>query len=110
MLKSFLRRLPLLLANTVIALTLLCLFSWLVRENTKGKDWIPHEVSRAVTYFSTLPDRLLVAKAAVERLPLVFIPSPEDFEPINTLAEDVKVLMSYATANWKRKIVIKNIS
>ena len=109
MLKSILRKLPLFLANTVIAITLLCLFSWLVRETTKGKQWVPHNVSRTVTYFSTLPDRLLVAKAAVERLPLVFIPSPEDFEPVNTLEEDVKVLISYATANWKRKIVIKNL-
>ena len=84
MLKSILRKLPLFLANSVIALTLLCLFSWLVRETTKGKQWVPHNVSRTVTYFSTLPDRLLVAKAAVERLPLVYIPSPEDFEPVNT--------------------------
>ena len=37
MLKSILRKLPLFLANAVIALTLLCLFSWLVRETTKGK-------------------------------------------------------------------------
>ena len=75
MLKSFLHKLPLFLANSVIALTLLCLFSWLVRETTKGKQWVPHNVSRTVTYFSTLPDRLLVAKAAVERLPLVYIPT-----------------------------------
>ena len=109
MLKSILRKIPLYLANVVVLLTLLSLFGWLVRETTKGKQWIPHQVSRSITFFTTLPDRLMVAKAAVERLPLVFVPSPENFEPINELEEDVKVLTSYANANWKRTIAIINL-
>ena len=107
--KSLLRKIPLLLANVVVLLTFLCLFGWVVRETTKGKAWIPHNVSRSITFFTTLPDRLMVAKAAVERLPLVFIPSPDDFEPINNLTQDVKILMSYANANWKRTIAILNL-
>ena len=107
--KSLLRKIPLLLANVVVLLTFLCLFGWVVRETTKGKPWIPHNVSRSITFFTTLPDRLMVAKAAVERLPLVFIPSPDDFEPINNLTQDVKILMSYANANWKRTIAILNL-
>ena len=107
--KSLLRKIPLLLANVVVLMTFLSLFGWVVRETTKGKPWIPHNVSRSITFFTTLPDRLMVAKAAVERLPLVFIPSPEDFEPINNLTKDVKVLMSYANANWKRTIAILNL-
>ena len=107
--KSLLRKIPLLLANVVVLMTFLSLFGWVVRETTKGKPWIPHNVSRSITFFTTLPDRLMVAKAAVERLPLVFIPSPEDFEPINNLTQDVKVLMSYANANWKRTIAILNL-
>ena len=109
MLKSILRKIPVYLANVVILLTLLSLFGWMVRETTKGKQWVPHQVSRSITFFTTLPDRLMVAKAAVERLPLVFVPSPENFEPINELEEDVKVLTSYANANWKRTIAIINL-
>ena len=107
MFKSFLRKIPLFLANTVVFLTILCLFGWLVRESTKGKQWVPHNVSRSVSFFTTLPDRLVKAKAAVERLPLVYVPSPERFESINKLEEDLKVLISYANADWKRTIAIK---
>lgn len=107
--KSILRKLPLFLANVIIGLTFLVLFGWIVRESTKGKQWIPHNVSRSITFFTTLPDRLIIAKEAVERLPLVYVPSPENFEPVNTLDEDVKVLISYADANWKRTIAIKNL-
>jgi hypothetical protein len=107
--KSILRKLPLFFANVIIGLTFLVLFGWIVRESTKGKQWIPHNVSRSITFFTTLPDRLIIAKEAVERLPLVYVPSPENFEPVNTLDEDVKVLISYADANWKRTIAIKNL-
>ena len=96
-------------ANVVIILTILSLFGWLVRESTKGKQWIPHSVSRSINFFTTLPDRLMLAKAALERLPLVYVPSPEDFQSINTLEEDVNVLISYANENWKRTIAIKNL-
>jgi hypothetical protein len=104
-----LRKVPIFIANTVVVLTVLCAFGWVVRETTKGKQWVPHRVSRSITFFTTLPDRLMVAKAAVERLPLVYVPSPENFEPVNELEEDVKVLVSYANANWKRTIAIKNL-
>ncbi|MEY2970232.1 MAG: hypothetical protein RLZZ599_605, partial [Bacteroidota bacterium] len=107
--KSILRKLPLFFANVIIGLTFLVLFGWIVRESTKGKQWIPHNVSRSITFFTTLPDRLIIAKEAVERLPLVYVPSPENFEPVNTLDEDVNVLISYADANWKRTIAIKNL-
>jgi len=107
--KRILRKLPLYLANLIIALTLLSLFGWVVRESAKGKQWVPHNVSRTITFFTTLPDRLVIAKEAVERLPLVYVPSPENFEPVNTLEEDVNVLISYANANWKRTIAIKNL-
>jgi len=107
--KSILRKLPLFLANVIIGLTFLVLFGWIVRESTKGKQWIPHNVSRSITFFTTLPDRLIIAKEAVERLPLVYVPSPENFEPVNTLDEGVNVLISYADANWKRTIAIKNL-
>lgn len=107
--KSILRKLPLFLANVIIGLTFLVLFGWIVRESTKGKQWIPHNVSRSITFFTTLPERLIIAKEAVERLPLVYVPSPENFEPVNTLDEDVNVLISYADANWKRTIAIKNL-
>ena len=104
-----LRKVPIFIANTVVVLTVLCAFGWVVRETTKGKQWVPHRVSRSITFFTTLPDRLMVAKVAVERLPLVYVPSPENFEPVNELEEDVKVLVSYANANWKRTIAIKNL-
>lgn len=107
--KSILRKLPLFFANVIIGLTFLVLFGWIVRESTKGKQWIPHNVSRSITFFTTLPERLIIAKEAVERLPLVYVPSPENFEPVNTLDEDVNVLISYADANWKRTIAIKNL-
>lgn len=107
--KSILRKLPLYLANLIIGLTLLSLFGWLVRESAKGKQWVPHNVSRSITFFTTLPDRLVIAKEAVERLPLIYVPSPEDFEPVNKLEEDVNVLLSYGDANWKRTIAIMNL-
>ena len=88
-----LRKVPIFIANTVVVLTVLCAFGWVVRETTKGKQWVPHRVSRSITFFTTLPDRLMIAKAAVERLPLVYVPSPENFEPVNELEEDVKVLI-----------------
>ncbi|MEY2963807.1 MAG: hypothetical protein RL754_1068 [Bacteroidota bacterium] len=105
----FLQRLPLFLANSVVIATLIILFGWLVREDTKGRDWIPHSVSRALTFTTTLPDRLIIAKEAMERLPLVFVPTEEDFEPINKLDEDVVILTSYANENWQRKIALINL-
>ena len=107
--KQFLKALPLYLATTIVGLTFLTLFSWLVREATKGKEWIPHNVSRSITFVATLPDRLMIAKEAVEKLPLVFVPTEEGFEPINRLTEDVKVLTSYANGNWKRTIALINL-
>lgn len=97
------------LANIVVSLTFLVLFGWLVREVTKGKPWVPHNVSRFTTFMTTLPDRLVIAKAAAERLPLVFVADEEDFEPVNNLQEDLNVLVSYAHGNWKRTIAIKNL-
>lgn len=97
------------MANLVVVLTLLCLFGFLVRATTKGEQWVPHNVSRAISFYTTLPLRLQKAKAAVERLPLVYVPSPEKFEPVNELEEDVKILTSYANADWKRTITIMNL-
>jgi hypothetical protein len=107
--KNLLRKLPLYIATLVVLLTFLSLYGWGIREVTKGKQWVPHNLSRSITFFTTLPDRLMIAKEAVERLPLVFVPSPEDFEPINELQESVKLLVSYSNANWKRTIAILDL-
>ena len=96
-------------AKSIIIATLIVAFSWLVREVTKGKEWVPHNVSRVITFVSTLPDRLDAAKQALERLPLVYVETEEDFEPVNELEEDVHILATYAPADWKRNIAIINL-
>lgn len=96
-------------AKSIIIATLIVAFSWLVREVTKGQEWVPHNVSRVITFVSTLPDRLDAAKQALERLPLVYVETEEDFEPVNELEEDVHILATYAPADWKRNIAIINL-
>jgi len=107
--KNWLQKLLLYIAGTVIGLTCVVLFSWLVRATAKGEEWVPYNLSRSLNYLSTLPEVVIEAVEGLDELPLIYVKTEEDFEPLNLLEEDIKVLTSYAHGDWKRTIALINL-
>ena len=104
-----LKKLPLYIASTVLVLAFLSLFGWLVKESTHGGATLSKGVSSFVEQFVSWPDVFKQVKEEVKRLPLTFVKTPDHFEPINTLDEDVTVLTSYHNEDNKRTVALINL-
>ena len=98
-----------LVAKVVATLTVLCLAGFLVYSSALQSSWVPTKLANAINVYVSLPERLQRAKEVVEQLPLVYVATPEDFEPVNTLEEDVHILTTYSTSIYEREIALINL-
>lgn len=105
-----LERLFLFIARTVLFLASLSGFGWAVKHILKDDVQVaPIWVTRYVKAFIGWPDLAYEAYKGLQELPLIYVETPEDFEPVNTLENDVVVLVSYAPTPKKRTIALKNL-
>lgn len=101
-------RLLLFLAQTVVLLAVLSTFGWAVKHraaHTKDFGWA-NDVLDGLAGF---PDLFTASVDEVQRLPQTFVPTPEGFEPVNRLREDVWALSAYSNEDAGRTIALWNL-
>lgn len=96
-------------ATGIVILALLSFFGWSVKQVVTGKSTWPEGVQSAISSFVGFTDVLLEAKKEVTKKPETFVETPNGFQPINRLEEDVKVLTSYHNANNTRTVALINL-
>lgn len=99
------------LAKTIIGLAVFSLFGWAVLyiEKEEEADQLPLWLVRNVKAFVDAPNVVGQAVRSLQELPLVYVESDPNFEPIHNLEEDVTILTSYAPKPWKRTIALLNL-
>lgn len=101
-------RLPLLVAQTVLVLAALSAFGWVVKHRTKGNlnlGW----GNIVVDQLAGFPDLFKRSVKETQTLPQTYIPTPDGFEPINRLTEDVLALSAYSNEDEDRNIDLWNL-
>ena len=102
------QRVILIFARSVVVLFLLSAFGWVVKGAVKGDlGWGPKLNSTVVTFVSFF-DLFEETVEEVKELPKTFVPTPENFEPINRLDRDVWGLVTYSTGDFERKVDVLN--
>lgn len=95
-------------STTVIALFFLSIFGWMVSHIQKGDKNFGF-LQAPIEFMYTFPDIFSKSVEEVKKLPPTFIPTPEDFSPINKLDEDVMVLTTYSDTSNSRSITLSNL-
>jgi hypothetical protein len=103
------KKIFLLFSNTVLVLTFLSAFAWLIKEANSNSEILGKRVDQALIKWSSFPDKFSKVVDQVQSLPETFILTPENFTSINKLEEDVLVLFSYSSSNSNRNIELKNL-
>ena len=96
-------------ASTVVVLTLLSLFGHTVRQVHSGKSTLPESIQSIVRDFVGVVNLFERAVEEAESLPPTFVKTPEEFESINRLEEDVKILTSYHNEKNTRTVALVNL-
>ena len=92
---------------TVISLFILSIFGWMVYHITE-EDKNFGFLEGPVKFMFTFPDLFSRSVEEVKTLPKTFVPTPEDFKPINNLDSDLIVLTTYSDTSNSRSIVLLN--
>ena len=92
----------------VIALFTLAFFGWMVFHITE-EDKNFGFLTGPIKFMYTFPDLFSRSVEEVKTLPPTFIPTPEDFEPVNDLESDLIVLSTYSDTSDSRSIVLLNL-
>lgn len=103
------KKIFLLFSNTVLVLTFLSAFAWLVKEANSKSEILGKGIDQVLIKWSSFPDKFSKAVDQVQHLPETFIPTPVSFTPINKLEEDILVLFTYSSSNRDRNIELKNL-
>jgi hypothetical protein len=91
-----------------IFLFILSAFGWMVKQIVlKKKEF--GILTQPIKHMYNFPDLIKKSMKEVNELPKTFIPTPEDFQAINKLKQDVFVFFSFSINNEKRGIVLKNL-
>ena len=83
------------LSTTIVVLAGLSLFGWSVKQVSTGQSTWPEGLQAPLRAFVGFLDVFEAAREEVSALPETFVKTPEDFQPVNTLDEDVVVLTSF---------------
>ncbi len=102
------QRVILFFAKTIVILFLLSAFGWMVRHAVKGTLNWGASVNKGLITFVSFLDLFGQTIEEVKELPGTFVKTPEDFEPINQLKNDVWGLISYSTQDLERKVELRN--
>lgn len=101
------KRLPLLVAQLVLALAFLSGFGWVVKHRTQG-DLNLGFANALVDHLVGFPDLFQQSVTEVQGLPQTFIPTPA-FTAINRLKDDVLTLSAYSNDRGGRSIDLTNL-
>ena len=101
-------RLPLLVAQTVLVLAALSAFGWVVKHRTKG-DLDLGWGNVVVDQLAGFPDLFKKSVKEAQTLPQTYVPTPDGFDPINRLTEDVLALSAYSNEDEDRNIDLWNL-
>ncbi len=92
----------------VISIFSLSLFAWIVHHVSLG-DKNFGVVNKVVESVYSFPDLFKQSVNEVKRPPKTFVATPDDFEPINKLKSDLKVLTAYSDTGRFRSIELLNL-
>ncbi|MGB1480035.1 MAG: arylsulfotransferase family protein [Flavobacteriales bacterium] len=101
-------RLPLLVAQTVLVLAALSAFGWVVKHRTKG-DLDLGWGNVVVDQLAGFPDLFKKSVKEAQTLPQTYVPTPDGFDRINRLTEDVLALSAYSNEDEDRNIDLWNL-
>lgn len=96
-------------AWTVIVLASLSIFGWNVKRVIRGNSNLPKSIKKNITALVEFPDVLFQITNEFRKQYPTFRKTPGDFEPINKLTDDVKILTSYHNANDTRTVALINL-
>lgn len=94
--------------QTLFLLALLSVFGWMSQHRAR-KDRDFGALNGIVETLSGFPDLFKRSVEEVQTLPQTFIPTPEDFEPLNLLEEDVLTLTAYSNEAEGRTFAARNL-
>ena len=97
------------LAVIVIILFTLSVFGWMVKHVTKGDRNFGSFINKGLDTFVSFLDLFEQSVEEVQKLPETFVPTPEDFQPVNKLEEDLIVLVSYSNEDKDRTVELRNL-
>ena len=85
------------------------LFGWSVKQVSTGQSTWPEGLQAPLRAFVSFLDVFEAAREEVSALPETFVKTPEDFQPVNTLDEDVVVLTSFHNTEDTRTVALLNL-
>ena len=101
-------RLPLLVAKIVLLLAALSAFGWVVKHRTLG-DLNLGWGNVMIDQLTGFPDLFKKSVKEAQTLPKTYVPTPDGFEPINRLKDDVLALSAYSNEDEDRNIDLWNL-
>ena len=95
----------------VISLFILSLFGWMSYHISKGDKRFGF-LTEPIKFMYTFPDLFTesVEEVKTRVLPKTFVPTPNNFRPINKLESDFIVLSTYSDTSDSRSIVLLNLT
>jgi hypothetical protein len=103
------KKIFLLFSNTILVLTFLSAFAWLIKEANSNSEVLGKGIDIALIKWSSFPDKFSKAVDQIQHLPETFVSTPKNFTPINKLEDDILVLFTYSSSNSSRNIELKNL-
>jgi hypothetical protein len=95
-------------AILVICLFVLSLFGWLSVHVSKGdKDF--GFLNTPIEFMYSFLDQFEESVEEVQEISPTFIKTPDDFDSINKLKDDILVLTSHSASDYKRHVTIRNL-
>lgn len=104
------KRIPKVIASVIVGLAVLSLFGWMsIHISKQDKDF--GILSDMVKYMYSFPDLFVESVEEVKTLglPKTFLKTPEDFQTINELKEDLIVLFAYSDTSNSRTVALINL-
>lgn len=103
------KKIFILVSNIVLVLAFLSAFAWIIKEANNNSELLGKSFDKAIIKWSSFPDKFSRAVEQVQNLPETFVATPESFQPINHLKNDVFVLVSFSKSNTSRIVQLKNL-
>jgi len=97
-----------LLTQAVALMAVLSVFGWMAQHRAK-KDRDFGSLNGVVELLSGFPDRFKESVVEVQTLPQTFVKTPEEFDRVNRLEEDVLTLTAYSNPEGGRTIAVRNL-
>ena len=94
--------------QALVLLSVLSVFGWMSKHRAK-KDKDFGVANGFVEALSGFPDLFKQSVEEVKTLPQTFVPTPEDFEPINLLQDDLLTLTVYSNGSEGRTLAVRNL-